>query len=64
MPPSPEPAPTPPRSLLDQAQEAAEIAAAAFAQGNPVVGIAGVQLAADLVRLAKILGEGHGRDRR
>lgn len=50
-----------PRPLLEQAQEATALAREAFATGNPVVGIAAVTLAAQLVQLARLLGAGDAR---
>ena len=41
--------------ILDQAQEAAELAREAFAMGDLVTGIAAITLAAQLVQLARIL---------
>lgn len=52
---------TKPRSLLEQAEEASDIARDAFALGNPAVGIAAVTLAAQLVQLARLTGVGDGR---
>lgn len=52
---------TPPRSLLEQAQEASDLAREAFAVGNPAVGIAAVTLAAQLVQLARLTGGSDGR---
>jgi len=42
--------------LLEQADEAAELAKQAFAAGDAVTGIAALQLSAELVQLAKIRG--------
>jgi hypothetical protein len=46
--------PTPParRTPLEQADEAIDLARAAFANGNPVYGIAMLRLAAQLIHLA------------
>lgn len=40
--------------LLSQADAAAELAADAFAAGNPAVGIAALQLSSQLLHLARI----------
>ena len=45
---------TVPRSILEQAEEAASLAKDAFATGDLVTGIAAIQLAAQLVQLARI----------
>ena len=42
------------KSVLDQAEEAAALAKDAFATGDLVTGIAALQLAAQLVQLARI----------
>jgi hypothetical protein len=42
-------------SLLDQAEEATGVAREAFASGDLVVGIAAIQLAAQLLQLARLL---------
>lgn len=60
MPDDPAP-PGAPRPLLDQAQEASEIARDAFAAGRPAIGIAAVVLAAQLVQLARLTGGSNGR---
>lgn len=44
-----------PRTLLEQATEATELAREAFALGDKVTGIAAISLAAQLVQLAKLL---------
>lgn len=44
-----------PRTLLEQASEATDLAKQAFASGDKVTGIAAVVLATQLIQLAKIL---------
>jgi hypothetical protein len=43
--------------LLEQSDIAAEVAREAFAAGDAVTGIAAIQLAAQLVQLARLLDE-------
>jgi hypothetical protein len=44
-----------PRAILDQAKEATDLARDAFAMGDLVTGIAALQMAAQLVQIARIL---------
>jgi hypothetical protein len=44
--------------LLEQSDRAAEVAREAFAAGDTATGIAAIQLAAQLVQLARLLGAG------
>lgn len=46
-----------PRSLVEQAGEAAEVAKGAFAAGDAVVGAVAIVLAAQLLQLARLLGQ-------
>ena len=43
--------------LLEQSEAASEVAREAFAAGDVVTGIAAIQLAAQLVQLARLLDE-------